>query len=93
MMNMDDTDGVFENYICGVTDAGWKGNPGAIKFACYALLAMQGSFHLAIHVNIQIDWGMEDRARLDNYAEVQHYLLDLLRRAEEYAKYRDGIQR
>ena len=84
------TESVFENYICGVKDAGWKGDPGILAFACYALLAMQGSFHLAIHVNMQLGWGVEDRARLDNYAEVQHYLLDLLRRTEGYVKYVDS---
>ena len=81
---------VVENYICGLKDAGWKGDPGIIEFACYALLAMQGSFHLAIHVNMRVNWGVEDRAGLDNYAEIQHYLLDLLHRAERYEKYVDS---
>ena len=81
---------MVENYICGLKDAGWEGDPGIIKFACYALLAMQGSFHLASHVNMRINWGVEDRAGLDNYAEVQHYLLDLLHRAEKYEKYVDS---
>jgi len=80
------TELVVENYICGLADAGWKGDPGTIRFACYALLAMQGSFHLAIHVNMQLGWGVEDEAEIDNYAEIQHYLLDLLHRAREYEK-------
>jgi len=77
----------FENYICGLKDAGWKGDPGLIKFACYALLAMQGSFHLAIHVNMQINWGEKSRTRLDNYAEIQHYLFDLTHEARKYEKH------
>jgi hypothetical protein len=79
---------VFDSYIEGIKDAGWKGEPGIVRYACTAILALQGSFHLAIHVNMLLNlWGEKSQSRIDRCVELQEYLLDLTKEAEKLEKY------
>jgi hypothetical protein len=79
---------IFDSYIEGIRDAGWKGEPGVARYACTAILALQGSVHLAIHVNMLLNlWGEKSQSRIDRYAELQEYLLDLAEEAGQLEKY------
>lgn len=77
----------LESYLRGLKDAGWKGESGAVRYACTAILAVQGGFHLAIYVKMLVGWGEESREKIENCAAVQNFLLDLAEEAKKYEKY------
>jgi hypothetical protein len=83
------TDTTFEHYLRGLKDAGWRGDPWAIAYAYNVLLGVQGTLHLAIHLNMLLGWGEKSQARVDNSAEVLNYLLDIAADAEKYERYVD----
>jgi len=77
---------VFESYLKGLRDAGWKGDPAVARYAYLQVLGMRGSYHLAIHVDMLVGWGETSRSRLATYAEVLDYLLDLTSEAEKHER-------
>ena len=82
------TETVFDRYIDGLVDAGWQGETGAARYACTALLGLQGSLHLAIYVNMLLTlWGEKSQSRIDTCARLQTFLLDQTGEAEKLEKY------
>jgi hypothetical protein len=81
---------VFDAYIQGLRDVGWRGDPRQARFGCAATMALRFGPLLGIVSAVDADahlraaleqaFGHTLEDELDRYAQVQHFVLD---RADE----------
>lgn len=86
---------VFEGYLTGLRDVGWQGNPQLVRFGYTATLALYkgvgfvGFFLLlvlndeAMRQSLEKSLGHPFEHIFEQWAELQHYLLDLGDEARE----------
>lgn len=80
---------VFEGYVTGLHDVGWQGNPQMVRFGYTATLALYKGvgfvgFFLSLVLNdedmrlsLEKSLGYPLEYVFEQWAELQHYLLDL----------------